>query len=55
LPPTAPGSLPSKGEVTVSGGVAGTNRLGGRVTNTFFCTFERSGDAWIPQGAPLII
>jgi hypothetical protein len=44
-----------KGEVTVSGEVTGTNRAGGRVTNTFFCTFERSGDAWIPQGAPLII
>jgi hypothetical protein len=48
-------TLRSEEEVTVSGAVTGTNRLGGRVTNTFFCTFERSGDAWIPQGAPLII
>jgi len=41
-------------ERTFSSTVEAANAMGGRVRATFFCTFEKIGDSWVPRGRPLI-
>jgi len=43
-----------KGTLSILGDVEGANSLGGRIKKHFACTFEKAGDAWVPNGRPLI-